>query len=596
MAYDLLTTSGITSLVTDYKNAQYSTRLTPLSKRKTYYQTLDSAYSTISAKLSSLNTILTSLSSTDSTSVFSAKKSSSSATSFVSITTTSSASVNSSTVRINQLAKTDLAVSKELSSDAISADITSAGTHEFIITAGDGAGGTVASKVSVTFEESDFTDGQISNKNVMSKIQTAINLDKAEINSGSVDGATSASGGSFKINLNGTETTIDYSADTYSNIIDSAVTEINKLAGVKAEKIADGSSNYKLKITVTDTSKYISLSDVTGSLISDLSMTTVKEKGASGVVTASRFSPTSATSRISLTSKQSGYDYRITAFSEDLNNNVLTAIGMDNMNPGGRLMYDKVATPTQAGYVIAENNLNAKFEFNGMDLERNSNTISDLLSGSTIQLKSVMQTSDTTVDLSVEKDNSTARTKIQDFINSFNDIYSYLKTNLTNTKDGRGSLNGDSTATSLQSMFSAIATSAVSGISADQINSLNKIGISFDVIKGLTLSDSAILDTALTNHPEQVASLFNSTSGIAATLSARISPYLGSTGYITTRKNSFSQTITSINDTGTAIQAKIDKAGEALRSRYIKMQMQLQSMLDLQSSFSSYFSNLNGLS
>ena len=594
MAYDLLTTSGIDSLVSSYKNAESNTRLTPLSKRKTYYQTLDSAYSTINTKLSSLSTTLTSLTSTDSTSAFSTMKAVASNTSFLSVTATSSALSNTSTIRVNQLAKSDLVLSQDLASDAASTVITAEGSHDFIITSGDGAGGTLTSKVTVTFGAADFTNGVITNKQVMTKLQTAINSDKAEITSASVVGTTAIAAGSFKINLNGTETTINYSADTYSNVIDSVVTEINKLSGVTALKVADGVSNYKLKITVTDSSKYISIgNDITGTLITDLNIASpaTKEMGASGIVSASLFSPVSGYSQLSLTAKQSGYDYRILSMSESGLNTALTSIGL---NLGAtRTQFVQNASVDTAGYVYATTALNAKMEYNGITVERNSNSISDLIPGSTIVLNGLMQGTDATVNVSISKDTAAVKTKIDDFISKFNDAYLYLRNNLTSTATARGSLIGDSTATSLQSMFSSVAISAVSGIPSDQINTLYKLGISFNTTSGLSITDSSLLDNALNNKPDQVAALFNSTNGIAKTLTDRITPYLGTTGYLTTRKDSFSSTITAINDTGTSIQTKIDKSAEALRNRYLKMQAQLQQILNLQSSFSSYYSTLS---
>ena len=210
-----------------------------------------------------------------------------------------------------------------------------------------------------------------------------------------------------------------------------------------------------------------------------------------------------------------------------------------------------------------------------------------------------MQITDATVNVSVTNDTASVKSAINNFISKFNDLYSYLKGNLTSTTTGttttRGSLIGDSTATTLQSLLSTVAGSSVSGIAADQINSLNKLGISFNITSGLSITDSTTLDSALNNKPDQVAALFNSTSGVAKTLSDRITPYLGSTGYIATRKNTFTTTITSINDSGTAIQAKIDKAAEALRNRYIKMQQDLQTILYLQSDFATFYNSLTSL-
>jgi len=524
-------------------------------------------------------------------------KATSSGSNFFSLTITSSAVANTSTVRVNQLAKGDLVLSRDLASDAASTLITETGSHDFTITSGDGLGGTLTSKVTVTFDEADFTEGAISNSKVMAKIQSAIIADKAVVTSGAVLGTTELAEGSFKLNLNGTETTINYSAGNYSDVLDSVVSDINDLTGITAEKIDEGEGNYSLKITVTDTSKYLSLgSDVTGTLLGDLGIaSSAKEISAATVVNASIFSPVSGYSQVSLTASNSGYDYRIMSLTDGAGGNALSSMGL-NLG-ASRTSFEQIEGDTDtAGYMYASTALNAKMEYNGINVERNSNTISDLIPGSKIVLNSVMQPTDTTANISISRDTAAVKGAINNFISKFNDAYSYLKTNLSTTTSSsgttRGGLIGDSTAVTLQSFFSSVSTSAVSGIPTDQINTLYKLGINFDATNGLSIADTAILDSAVNNYPDQVEALFNSTSGIAKTLSDGIAPYLGSTGYIMTRKNTFTNTITSINDSGTAIQAKIDKSAELLRSRYVKMQQDLQTVLYLQSDFATFYSGL----
>jgi flagellar hook-associated protein 2 len=595
MAYDLLTTSGINGLVNDFKTAQYQKELNPLSTRKSYYQNLDNAYSVISSKLSSLSSILSSLKSTDSSSAFSIMKAVSSNTNFVNIAAGSSATVSSNSIRVNQLAKNDLVLSQDLSSSASSTVITSAGTHSFTISTGDGNGGTLTSKIDVTFDTSDFTNGAISNQAVMTKIQNAINSDKAIITSNSVAGSSTISAGSFVLNLNGTEKTISYSADTYSNVLDSVVSQINSLTGVTAEKVADGTSNYKLKITVTDTSKYISIgNDVTGTLISDLGISSngAKEIGASGFLSASTFSPSTGLSQLSITAKNSGYDYRIQSLDDSSGSSALNSVGLNLGSTRTAFVQNTSGTDT-AGYVYTTSQLNAKFDFNGVAIERNSNTISDLISGATISLKSVMQSSDSDVSLTVSKDTSATKSKIEDFVTKFNDLYSYLKTNLTNNKTTRGALVGDTTATSLKNLLNNIAYTTVSGIQTDKINTLSKIGITFNVDSGLVISNSSLLESVLSEKTDEVSALFNSTNGIATTLYDSIAGYLGSTGYIQASRNSFNSSITQLNDRITNSQTQIDKQAEALRNKYLKMQLQLVSVLNLQNSFSSYLSTFS---
>lgn len=583
MAYDALTTSGIKNLIDTYKTNEQNKRIKPLTTRKTYYENLTSAYSTLSSKIESLKSILNELKSNSSTSLFYSKAAESSNTNFVTVTSTSGAIEGNYTLRINQLAKNDTVLSIDLNSSSASTVITSPGTHEFIIKTGDGSGGEFISKISVTFSDSDFNGGQISNSTLMQKIQSAINSDKAIVLSNSVTGSTSSSG-SFVIDLNGTETVINYSAGNYSDVIDNLVSQINSISGLTAEKVVNGSS-YQLKITVNDSSKYITIKNDTGTLLSELGINVTKEKGASGLVSASLFSPVTGYSQLSIKSNNSGYDYRITEISDVSGYSALSSIGL-NLGTT-RQSYIQNSGNDTPGFLYSTDQLNAKLLFNGVSVERNSNIISDLITGTTLTLKSVMGATDPDVDIIVMNDIKKVKDKINEFITKFNDIYKFLRDKSKTTDTSRGLFVSDTTASSLLSILNSIAYSPVAGIPTNEINTLSKIGITFNIDTGLILSDPTQLEDAIENNLNQLVNLFTyGSEGIAVKLYDRINPYLGTDGYIAKAKSNYDSTISSLNDSINAAQKSIDKSAEVLRSKYQKMQMELAQLLSYQSYFS----------
>lgn len=583
MAYDALTTSGINNLVANYKTTEQSKRITPLATRKNLYQNITSAYSVLSSKLDALKSVLSNLNSSSTDSVYFSKTASSSNTNFLTVNSTSGADDGAYSIRINQLAKNDLVISNDLVSSDSSSVITEPGTHLFQIKTGDGSGGEFISKVSVTFSENDFTAGVIKNSTVIQKIQQAINADKAEVISTKISGNLNTPG-SFVVDLNGTETTINYSAGSYSEVIDSIVSQLNSGSGISAQKIIDGES-FQLKVTVTDSSKYISFKGDTGSILSELGITGEKEKAASGLVTASVFSPVSGRSQLSLTSRNSGNDFRITSLSDSGSSNSLTALGL-NLGSSRQMFVQNEGLDT-AGYLYSTNQLNSKIEFNGINIERNSNTITDLINGTSLIIKSVMQTSDSDVSVTVNKDVSSIKTKVQDFITKFNDIYTHIKSNLKSSGSTKALFANDTTASSILSTLNSFAYSVVSGIPSNQINSLTKLGITFNVNSGLSLSNETTFNSAIENNLSEVVEFFSSSNGIAKNMIARIDPYLGSGGYIAKSKLNYDNTIKSLSDSITFAQNRLDKNAEALRQRYINLQMQLAEILSYQNYFSS---------
>ncbi|KAF0151695.1 MAG: flagellar capping protein FliD [Ignavibacteria bacterium] len=581
MASDLLTTSGINKLVSNYIASESSKRLAPLNTRKTRYQDLDSAYSTISSKISSFTSILSALKGTGTSSAFADKSATSSNTNFVSVTANSTALTGSQSLRVNQLAKNDLVLSRDLTSSAASTDITAAGTHNFVITAGDGTGGAFTSTVSVTFEAADFTAGTISNQKVMEKIHTAVNSDKAVVTSNMLTGS-SVSSGSFVIDLNGARTTISYSAGTYSSIIDNIITQVNAISGITAEKIVNGSNN-QLKLTVADSSKYITISNDTSNLVAEMGIAVTKEKGASGLVSASTFSPVNTTSQFSFTAKQSGFDNRILSMTDSGTGRALTSIGL-NLGATRPAFVQSTGIDTP-GYVYATTALNSRFEFNGLSLERNFNTITDLLAGVTFNLKAVMQSTDSTVSLTVEGDTTKVKERVQSFVTKFNELYTYLKEKSTSTRTTRGLLLGDSTTDSILTNLRTVAAGTISGINSSEINSLSKLGITFTTNGGLTISDNSRLETAIKDNLSQVEAAFNSANGIANALFNRLNPYLGSDGHITKSKANFTSSIQYLSDSIKSQQTRIDKSAEILRNQYQKLQTQLATLLSNQRYF-----------
>ena len=582
----ILSTSYITSLVNSYITNQTNQILTPITTRQTRYQNLSSAYSAFSSKLNSLQTLLSDFKTTDSTSLFNAKASASSNSDFIATTVDSSASIGAYNMRVSQLAKNDVLVSQDLLSATANA-IT--GTHSFTITAGDGTNPDFTSHVDVTFS------GSETNQTVMEKIRDAINSDKAVVQSSTKSSSTSYTGGAstFTIDLNGTETIISVDGGgTYGDLIDEIAAKINStVSGVSAEKVSDSPNpgDVSLKLTVNDSKNYISITNTSGfDVVSDLGIGVTKEKGASGMMTASSFTPASGYTQFSLTSKNTGVDYRIKDLSDSGSSTALSSIGL---NIGtSRPAFDQSTAPDTAGYLysdISSNSLlNSKISFNGLDIVRNSNTINDLVTGVTFNLKSAMQSTDSDVNVSVSNDVKTIESKVQNFITKFNDIYSYLKSNSAASSSGQSVLSYDSNVSALLSILRTVAYTRISGLPNGDLSSLSQIGISFDTTNGLSISDTATFEQKVNENADQVAALFNSTNGLANSLYNQINPFLGVNGYLTLKKNTYDNNVRSLSDKISAAQDRISKSADSLRTQYEKLQSQLADMISLQNMIS----------
>ena len=584
--YSSLTTSGISSLISSYKQVEYNRRIAPLSTRKDKYDNISSALSTLSTKTSALKSTLYNLKQSAATSVFNTKNAISSKDEFMTATAENTASVGSYEFFISQLAKNDLAVSKDVETDTVSG---LNGTHSFVIKTGDGSTGEYISNIEAEF------DGTETNKEMMEKLRDAINSDKAVINSDAKVAADSYAGGpsTFTIDLNGTETEITVNGGgTYEDLIDEVLLQINEnIDGVVAEKVIDSPSagDVSLKLTVTNSEHYVSISHTSGNdIVSDLNIGVTKEKGASGIVSAAVFTPRSGYQQFSITSKETGIDNRIKELS-DVSGTALDALGL-NLG-ASRPSFDQNADPDTPGFVYADitdtnNLLNSKFVFNGLNIQKSSNSVEDLVDGMTFNLHSTMQDTDNNVNISVNNNAEETKKAIEDFITKFNDVYTFIKNN-SGSKDGvRGSLISEANSRSLIQTLQNSIYQEVTGLTAGSITYLSQIGISFDSGSGLSISDSTLLEQRLSDDADQVKNLFASSNGIATSLYDKVNSYLGIEGYLNVAKESYSNSTSYIDDRIETIQASINKSAEVLRNRYQNMQVQLAQLLNMQSQFS----------
>lgn len=574
MAIDGLTSSSINQFVASYKAQLTKQRIDPLTTQKKRYEGMNSAWGSLKTKLESFKSFLYDLQKTGSDSVFATKKAESSDSKFVTATADKTASPSGYTMRVDQLAKSDSILTNTLASDTAVGSM--AGTHTIQVTSGAYTG-----KVDVALT------GSETNKSVYEAISNAINTDKGIVTSASVDGTSTFTGsGSFVIDLNGTSNTINYdfsSGATYSSVMDTLVSSINTaVGGVTAEKVTSG-NNVSLKLTVKNNNHYISMEKAndTGSLLgpANLDINVSKEKSVAGLVTASVFSPTTGKSKLSLTAKETGYDNRL--ILSDVSGSALSFGGLS-----GALLSARTLSPDNdtAGFLYTansstDNQLNSKLTFNGLNIQRNSNSITDLATGVTFNLKSVMAVTDTSTSVTVKNDTDTVKGKVKEFITKFNDVYTFIKNRSTSDKISRGIFVGEATAQSVLRTFSNLAITNVSGIGGGDFDNFSDVGITFDPTVGLAIGDDAKLTAALEEKPTQVASLFNSSSGYASTLYSKVSALTGSDGTLSKLTNGLGRNITYITDRMTATQSSIDKSSDVLRNQYEKLQMQLATLL-----------------
>ena len=459
---DILSTSGINNLINNFRYSERYKRIDPLELKKTKFSNLSTQWNSLSGKLNSLNSILSNFKDSESKTIFGTKTVDLTSDEYFTASATTSASLSSYDIRVNQLAKNDLVMSDTVSSNDLSG--LTAGTYTFRVASGD-------------FDEN------------------------------------------ISVDITGTENLEEM-----------------------MELVSDAINN-----------------------------------ASDGIVNASVFSPTSDDSKLSLVASESGGANAITI--EDVSGSLLGSIGLD-------LSSRTLSSGNNGGYSYSADELNSKLSLNGVNIVRNSNTITDLINGVTLSLKQEMEVGVPTVNVTVKNNIEATKSDIEDFISKFNEAYMQIKDNYSTSEDGkRGIFVGNSSAISLMQNLGTMVSSKVEGIEDGNLSFLSEIGIKFEPSTGLSIADSDELEEALSSHPNQVASLFNSENGIANQLFSLVENYIGDSGVIKNMVSAYDKSVTYYKDKISSQEERIDKSASVLRGQYEKLQLQLASLSEMQAYF-----------
>lgn len=244
----------------------------------------------------------------------------------------------------------------------------------------------------------------------------------------------------------------------------------------------------------------------------------------------------------------------------------------------------------------------AKFTLDGIEMERNSNTPTDVVDGVTLNFKKADASK--TITLGLTNDTDKELSAVKDFVNQYNSVMSFLSEKMdvgdpSKSDNTTGALAGDSTLISLQSKLQStvLGGKSVNGVSA------STLGLSVDRNGTLSLDESKF-KAQLAKNPNAVKDFFfvdtsskystektgtGYTADFKAVLDRYTSTKSGSEGVISLRKSSYQNEIKDYNK-------QIERITEQIatkRARYVTMFTNLDAAIgSLQSQFS-YFQSQN---
>lgn len=185
----------------------------------------------------------------------------------------------------------------------------------------------------------------------------------------------------------------------------------------------------------------------------------------------------------------------------------------------------------------------AEITIDGITVNSDTNTFDTQISGLTIIASKEAPGEKAVVN--VELDSDSVKSKITAFVDSYNSLRSGMNGLKGSFDDDNnftpGKLNGDPILRNLESVLGSMITQTVAG-AADNVNTLYSVGLDIDE-NGLLAIDSERLDNVLQNNYSDLDELFSGTNGLAYNISDQLDSYLGFTGIIKGKEDSYNEII-----------------------------------------------------
>nr|MDJ0914019.1 flagellar filament capping protein FliD [Desulfobacterales bacterium] len=214
------------------------------------------------------------------------------------------------------------------------------------------------------------------------------------------------------------------------------------------------------------------------------------------------------------------------------------------------------------------------------DIQKDTNTLDDVISGVTITLKKAHDDpiNDTTT-LSIKRDNNTIIAAVEAFISTYNGMIDFYQKNQVYDQDSgtAGPLLGDATANLIRNRLASLIKTPVAG--SDVIRTFSDLGIAFDSNGKLEL-DTTILNEKLNNDPDDTAQFFTQTDAGAEGFALRMVNELEamlqtSNGILSIRQDGIQKSIEDVQDDIEKVEYRVTASEERMRAQFTALEVLL---------------------
>ena len=231
----------------------------------------------------------------------------------------------------------------------------------------------------------------------------------------------------------------------------------------------------------------------------------------------------------------------------------------------------------------------AVINFEGLSISRGSNSVNDVISGTTIDLNGVTSSA---VRLNVTSDTSTLKTSLQDVVTVYNSLHSSLD-NMGSVKDGstdtlNGALAGDGSLISYIKNNIRTAVFNESSTKSGNVNALRDLGISIDRSGKMTFDETTYNSMVLNNFDDISKMLTAGTSnqsaydtaakGLSQDIATTLEGLTDKDGIVTTRSTNASSVLADHKEELTKLETRMTAVYQRYLSQFTAMESMMASL------------------
>jgi len=248
---------------------------------------------------------------------------------------------------------------------------------------------------------------------------------------------------------------------------------------------------------------------------------------------------------------------------------------------------------TEGTFTATQTAADASVTVDGITYTRTSNTISDIITGVSLNLESLGSGT-----LNIASDTTGVAANIQDFVDAFNTLVGYVdkQTAFDTETFTSGVLFGNTAVQNLETNLRRTATGQVTGL-AGNYEFLSQIGITTQD-DGTLFLDDVKLDNALSADINNVVELFTSTNGVITQLESEVSVLLDSSqqGPLTSELDSLTESIDDMNDVLLQMDVRLELFEKSIKQQFVNLEIILGRLDAQRSAFQQALQGLGSFS